>query len=62
MSGYCDDCGTKLWGNACPNCDEEYCIVTHQAEFVEHVPDDWEPKIQASEVRIEQRINGERRK
>jgi hypothetical protein len=34
MDKYCENCGTRLWANSCPNCDEEYCIIERQCEFL----------------------------
>ena len=31
----CGDCGTKLWGNKCPNCHEELIIIEEQSEFID---------------------------
>lgn len=41
MGKYCEDCGTRMWGNACPNCQEEYCIEMEQGEFIESRSDEW---------------------
>ena len=32
MSGYCDDCGTKISSGICPNCQEELYLFTSQSE------------------------------
>jgi hypothetical protein len=32
MSNYCEDCGTKLIENICPNCEEEYFIEKQRLE------------------------------
>jgi len=34
MSRYCEDCGCKMWGNICSNCQEELAILTYQAEDI----------------------------
>lgn len=31
---YCEDCGTRLSGYVCPNCQEELLITLEQAEFL----------------------------
>jgi len=31
----CEDCGNKLYGGVCSNCQEELYIVQEQAEFIE---------------------------
>lgn len=35
MSKRCEDCGTRLWGNICSNCQEELAIVTYQSDGIE---------------------------
>lgn len=37
MSNYCEDCGTKLIENMCPNCEEEYFIEKQRLEDEEDV-------------------------
>lgn len=32
MANYCEDCGTKMWGNRCPNCHEESIILDQYFE------------------------------
>lgn len=34
---YCDDCGCRMSGGICSNCDEELYILTHQAEDLDDV-------------------------
>jgi len=53
MSKYCDDCGTRMWGNACPNCHEEYCIEQEQGEFIERRSDEWIQKVEEQKEQIE---------
>lgn len=53
MSGHCEDCGTRMWGNMCPNCHEELCIVAHQAE---HITEPLSPEFQAKVREQEQQI------
>lgn len=35
----CDDCGTKMSGGFCPNCQEEIFIADQYRELGEPVPD-----------------------
>lgn len=35
MAERCEDCGCRLSGGICSNCQEELYIVTEQAEFID---------------------------
>lgn len=35
---YCDDCGCKMYGGLCTNCDEETFIADQYRELGESVP------------------------
>jgi len=34
----CEDCGTRMYGGFCPNCDEEHFIADQYRELGEPVP------------------------
>jgi hypothetical protein len=38
MSVHCADCGTRMYGGFCPNCDEEHFIADQYRELGESVP------------------------
>jgi hypothetical protein len=58
---YCDDCGTKLSGCACPNCDEEFVILTEQSEDIDFAPsDDFMRAVEEAGERIKERRSRER--
>ena len=53
---YCSNCGTKLTGSICPNCDEELYIFTEQYEYLpEKISDDFSEKIKEQKERIKTR-------
>lgn len=52
---HCEDCGTKLRGRFCPNCDEEICIEQDQGEFMEGKTEEWDEKV------AEQKQRGKKR-
>ncbi len=31
---HCKDCGCKVYGGVCPNCNEELYIIKNQPEFI----------------------------
>ena len=33
---YCEDCGCKVYGGICSNCQEELYIVENQSEYIEN--------------------------
>lgn len=39
MSGYCEDCGCKVYGGHCVNCHEETFIAEQYRELDEPVPE-----------------------
>jgi hypothetical protein len=43
--GYCDDCGTKLSGGICPNCQEELYIFENQHEDLPPLSDEFSEKV-----------------
>ena len=43
---HCEDCGTKLDGGICPNCQEELYIFENQNEYLpEHVSEEFFDKV-----------------
>lgn len=32
----CENCGTKIYGGVCSNCQEELYILENQADYLEH--------------------------
>jgi uncharacterized Zn finger protein (UPF0148 family) len=38
MSLHCEDCGTRLSGTACPNCEEEFVIYRDQRDDMTEAP------------------------
>ncbi len=59
----CEDCGTKMNGNRCPNCHEELEIIDQYYEQgMELPPDDCDfmIKVKEQEKQIENRRNGRR--
>jgi hypothetical protein len=38
VSIYCEDCGSKMVGWFCPNCDEEHFIADQYRELGESIP------------------------
>ena len=54
---HCENCGTRMWGNnACPNCDEELCIVEYQSEFIDRpLSIEFQEKVKEQEKRREDR-------
>jgi hypothetical protein len=38
VSTHCEDCGTKMCGGFCSNCDEEHFIADQYRELGESVP------------------------
>lgn len=56
MSKHCEDCGTKMWGAMCPNCDEELCIETYQGEFIEGpLSEEWQDSVKQQKERVAER-------
>ena len=48
---YCSDCGTKLSGSICSNCDEELYIFTEQYEYLpKTLSDEFADKIREQQV------------
>jgi len=39
MSGYCEDCGCKVFGGHCVNCHEETFIADQYRDLGEEVPE-----------------------
>lgn len=44
MADYCEDCGCKVFGGHCVNCDEETFIAEQYEELGEIVPESIENK------------------
>lgn len=38
MNACCEDCGTRMYGGFCPNCDEEHFIADQYRYLGESVP------------------------
>jgi hypothetical protein len=38
VSVHCEDCGVRMYGGFCPNCDEEHFIANQYRELGESVP------------------------
>jgi len=54
---YCDDCGTKLSGSTCPNCDEELYIFTEQYEFLpDNLSKEFTDKVGEQKERVKYRV------
>jgi hypothetical protein len=46
MSNYCPDCGCKVYGGICSNCQEELYIFENQNEFLpESLSDEFAEKV-----------------
>ncbi len=53
MNDYCKDCGTKLSGNICPNCQEELYIFENQwVEEPFELSEDFQNKIKKQRKQI----------
>ena len=51
----CEDCGTRMYGGVCSNCQEELYIVQNQGEHIENPsPEFWE-KVTQQEQLLEER-------
>jgi len=52
MSGYCEDCGCKVFSGHCTNCHEETFIAEQYIELGEEVPSSINKKVLEQEINL----------
>lgn len=50
MSGYCKNCGQRLYCGVCQWCHEELYIEVTQGEFIESRSEEWIEKVEQQEL------------
>jgi len=54
---YCENCGTKLSGGICSNCQEELYIFTEQNEFLpDNISDDFNNAVKEQRIKAKKNI------